>query len=637
MADPLLRDLQVSDTEGVKFAVIQRWLKEIQSAVVVSGNGTVTSVSVATANGVSGVVANPTTTPVITLTLGAITPTSVQSNSLTSVALSDLVLATGTSGTALSFISATNRATFTGQIIGSGSLNALNVAAGITPATELEVDSSQTVSPRGIMSAQYNTGTNGAHFHMRKARGTRVGPLTVASGDVIGLLVGAAHDGSNFLEMTAIQMNVDAAPAATKMPTNIQFKTGTNATPSVLTLALTIDSAQVSTFAGRIIGSGSLNAINVAAGITPAVELEVDSTQSTSPRGIMSANYTSDGEGARLHLRKARGTRAAPTIITTGDNLGRIVGSGWDGANYLEMANILFNTVGTIAATRIPTQIQMQVATDAAPSVLTTTALFSGTAGITLTPVGTTGAAGTAVVTAQLSTSKVQFSERAAGFAYIHMLATATAATAANFVLACNGGGVFLASPTNSIILQPAGTTSVTFVAFNTLLGGLNVNGTGMLQFPAGTTTANGITFGTDVNIFRSGTTALTITTSATGIRFSGYGSGAITSDVSGNLTAVSDGRMKTGIRAFTRGLAEILALRPVTYKWAHNSGMETEHEYSGFVAQDVREAIPEAVFVAKDGLMSFSDRPVTAALVNSIRELERRIFQLENPGALIS
>jgi len=41
------------------------------------GAGTVQSVSVTTANGVSGSVANATTTPAITLTLGAITPTSV--------------------------------------------------------------------------------------------------------------------------------------------------------------------------------------------------------------------------------------------------------------------------------------------------------------------------------------------------------------------------------------------------------------------------------------------------------------------------------------------------------------------------------------------------------------------------------
>jgi hypothetical protein len=42
-----------------------------------SNGGTVTSVSVTTANGVSGTVTNPTTTPAISLALGAITPTSV--------------------------------------------------------------------------------------------------------------------------------------------------------------------------------------------------------------------------------------------------------------------------------------------------------------------------------------------------------------------------------------------------------------------------------------------------------------------------------------------------------------------------------------------------------------------------------
>lgn len=41
------------------------------------GSGTVTNVSVTTANGVSGTVSNPTTTPAISLSLGAITPSSV--------------------------------------------------------------------------------------------------------------------------------------------------------------------------------------------------------------------------------------------------------------------------------------------------------------------------------------------------------------------------------------------------------------------------------------------------------------------------------------------------------------------------------------------------------------------------------
>ena len=48
-----------------------------------AGTGTVTTVSVVTANGVSGSVANATTTPAITLTLGAITPTTVNGNTFT--------------------------------------------------------------------------------------------------------------------------------------------------------------------------------------------------------------------------------------------------------------------------------------------------------------------------------------------------------------------------------------------------------------------------------------------------------------------------------------------------------------------------------------------------------------------------
>lgn len=47
------------------------------------GTGSVTTVSVVTANGVSGSVANASTTPAITITLGAITPTTVNGNTIT--------------------------------------------------------------------------------------------------------------------------------------------------------------------------------------------------------------------------------------------------------------------------------------------------------------------------------------------------------------------------------------------------------------------------------------------------------------------------------------------------------------------------------------------------------------------------
>lgn len=58
-------------------AAAQPAFRSLVTADLPAGTGTVTSVSVTTANGVSGSVANPTTTPAITLTLGAITPSSV--------------------------------------------------------------------------------------------------------------------------------------------------------------------------------------------------------------------------------------------------------------------------------------------------------------------------------------------------------------------------------------------------------------------------------------------------------------------------------------------------------------------------------------------------------------------------------
>lgn len=72
-----------SSTAGL---VMAGQIDEITGRILVdnaSGLGTVTSVSVVTANGVSGSVATSTTTPAITLTLGAITPSSLQVSGLT--------------------------------------------------------------------------------------------------------------------------------------------------------------------------------------------------------------------------------------------------------------------------------------------------------------------------------------------------------------------------------------------------------------------------------------------------------------------------------------------------------------------------------------------------------------------------
>ncbi|HCO99514.1 MAG TPA: hypothetical protein DIT56_02800, partial [Candidatus Moranbacteria bacterium] len=106
-------------------------IQKLNGNIVANGNGTVTTVSVTTANGISGTVANATTTPAITLTLGSITPSTVNGLTLASAA-DGFTIAGGTSSRTLTISGAnvsinqnlqtTSSPTFAGTTI-DGALN----------------------------------------------------------------------------------------------------------------------------------------------------------------------------------------------------------------------------------------------------------------------------------------------------------------------------------------------------------------------------------------------------------------------------------------------------------------------------------------------------------------------------------
>lgn len=87
-----IADGSVSNTE---FQYLDGVSSSIQTQLNAKGSGTVTSVSVTTANGVSGSVATSTTTPAITLTLGAITPTTVNGLTITANGTNTLAITAG--------------------------------------------------------------------------------------------------------------------------------------------------------------------------------------------------------------------------------------------------------------------------------------------------------------------------------------------------------------------------------------------------------------------------------------------------------------------------------------------------------------------------------------------------------------
>jgi hypothetical protein len=145
--------------------------------------------------------------------------------------------------------------------------------------------------------------------------------------------------------------------------------------------------------------------------------------------------------------------------------------------------------------------------------------------------------------------------------------------------------------------------------------GTLNAQGVGGLSLAA--TSASGA-----LRFYAGGTTLRAqINTNGTQT-WAPYGAGTATFDASGNITSVSDERMKDIQGPFTTGLSALMGLRPILYHYKESSGLDTENTYAGFSAQNVLGYIPEAVGKNLDGLYSLNIVPVLAATVTAVQEL---------------
>lgn len=139
------------------------------------GGGTVTSVSVVTANGISGTVATATTTPAITLALGAITPTSVNGNTFT----------TGTytlTGAAAKTLAFNNSLTLAGT-------DATTMTFPSTSATIARSDAANTFTGIQAFAAQITIGVGTTSTALTDLL---INPTTKASGNLLDLQVNSA-------------------------------------------------------------------------------------------------------------------------------------------------------------------------------------------------------------------------------------------------------------------------------------------------------------------------------------------------------------------------------------------------------------------------------------------------------------
>ena len=142
-----------------------------------------------------------------------------------------------------------------------------------------------------------------------------------------------------------------------------------------------------------------------------------------------------------------------------------------------------------------------------------------------------------------------------------------------------------------------------------------------------GISAAGGITF--------SGITRVTNATSATSTSVAaltvagGVGIGgllnATTIVASGNITAFSDSRFKEDIKTIENALEKTQALNGVSY-----TDKASKEKRIGLIAQEIKEVIPEVVFVnGDDQIHSVAYGNLVGLLVQAIKELNAKVDRL--------
>jgi len=108
-----------------------------------------------------------------------------------------------------------------------------------------------------------------------------------------------------------------------------------------------------------------------------------------------------------------------------------------------------------------------------------------------------------------------------------------------------------------------------------------------------------------------------------------------------GSWSAPSDARLKKDVKGFTRGLSDLLKLRPVTFKYNGLGGTEDNNEvFVGVIAQELEKVLPEMV-TSRKGKLYQGDKSNTDikhvdpsefmyVLINAVQEQQKTIQQQE-------
>jgi len=123
------------------------------------------------------------------------------------------------------------------------------------------------------------------------------------------------------------------------------------------------------------------------------------------------------------------------------------------------------------------------------------------------------------------------------------------------------------------------------------------------------------------------------------GTRLIGFdGAGAAYKPGGGTWADISDARIKQDVQDYASGLAEVVQLRPVTYRFLEETGRDTSKVYTGLIAQEAETVMPEMVRQGPadagslhfDDMRSLDTAALIFAVVNALKEVTTRLEALE-------
>lgn len=270
------------------------------------GSGTVTTVSVVTANGISGTVATATTTPAITLTLGVITPTSVNGVVFSGSSTPTLAV-TGTSS-----ISGANTGDQTSVTGNAGTATALQTArtingtsfngtANITVTADASTLTNATLNATVVTSSLTTVGTIGTGTWQGSVVAGQYGGTGVANtGKTITLGGNLTLSGAFATTFTVGATTTVTLPATGTLATLAGTETLTNKTVNGVVLTTGGSATNFLNGAGSYISTGTVTTVSVVtangisgtvatASSTPAITLTLGAITPTSVNGVAAA------------------------------------------------------------------------------------------------------------------------------------------------------------------------------------------------------------------------------------------------------------------------------------------------------------------------------------------------------------